>query len=94
MAIVQFNLRIPEELKKMVDEASSESGRSINAEAAYRLEQSFVESGSNADLASLHKQLSKLTQEVTRLSTESREMRKLYIEAVNSGIEGTKKPTD
>ena len=41
MATVQFNLRIPEELKNKVDEASKKSGRSINAEAAYRLEQSF-----------------------------------------------------
>lgn len=43
MAVVQFNLRVPEELKKQVDEAAQISGRSINAEAAYRLEQSFVE---------------------------------------------------
>lgn len=43
MAVVQFNLRVPEELKKKVDEASQISGRSINAEAAYRLEQSFIE---------------------------------------------------
>lgn len=41
MATVQFNLRIPEELKNKVDEASKQSGRSINAEATYRLEQSF-----------------------------------------------------
>jgi len=42
MAVVQFNLRVPEELKKQVDEASQISGRSINAEAIYRLEQSFA----------------------------------------------------
>lgn len=41
MATVQFNLRIPEELKQKIDEASKKSGRSINAEATYRLEQSF-----------------------------------------------------
>lgn len=41
MATVQFNLRVPEELKQKIDEASKKSGRSINAEAAYRLEQSF-----------------------------------------------------
>ncbi|MFZ2843358.1 Arc family DNA-binding protein [Psychrobacter sp.] len=42
MAVVQFNLRVPEELKKQVNEAAQISGRSINAEAAYRLEQSFA----------------------------------------------------
>lgn len=41
MADVQFNLRIPEELKDKVKDAAKESGRSINAEAQYRLEQSF-----------------------------------------------------
>lgn len=41
MAVVQFNLRVPEELKKQVDEASKNSGRSINAEAIFRLEESF-----------------------------------------------------
>lgn len=41
MADVQFNLRIPEELKDKVRDAAKESGRSINAEAQYRLEQSF-----------------------------------------------------
>lgn len=41
MATIQFNLRVPEELKSKIDEASAISGRSINAEATYRLEQSF-----------------------------------------------------
>jgi len=41
MADVQFNLRIPEELKDKVKGAAKESGRSINAEAQYRLEKSF-----------------------------------------------------
>ncbi len=41
MADVQFNLRIPEELKDRVKDAAKESGRSINAEAQYRLEQTF-----------------------------------------------------
>ena len=41
MADVQFNLRIPDELKERVKSAAKESGRSINAEAQYRLEQSF-----------------------------------------------------
>lgn len=49
MAVVQFNLRVPEELKKQVNEAAKTSGRSINAEAAYRLEQSFVETEHQKD---------------------------------------------
>lgn len=38
---VQFNLRIPSVLKEKVKDAAKESGRSINAEAQYRLEKSF-----------------------------------------------------
>lgn len=51
MAVVQFNLRVPEELKKQVDEAAQISGRSINAEAAYRLEQSFSREDSHPQAA-------------------------------------------
>lgn len=40
----QFNLRVPTELKQKVEGAAKESGRSINAEAVYRLEKSFDES--------------------------------------------------
>lgn len=43
MADVQFNLRVPAELKDKVRDAAEQSGRSINAEAQYRLEQSFSE---------------------------------------------------
>lgn len=38
MSNIQFNLRVPQELKDKIEEASKRSGRSINAEAAYRLE--------------------------------------------------------
>lgn len=43
MADIQFNLRITPELKEKIKDASSESGRSINAEAVKRLEDSFHE---------------------------------------------------
>lgn len=43
MADIQFNLRIPAELKEQIAEAAKENGRSINAEAQTRLEQSFHE---------------------------------------------------
>jgi len=38
----QFNLRVPQELKQQVEDAAKESGRSINAEAVHRLEESFL----------------------------------------------------
>ncbi|MDU4393281.1 Arc family DNA-binding protein [Acinetobacter ursingii] len=37
----QFPLRLPPELKEKLENACKESGRSKNAEAVYRLEQSF-----------------------------------------------------
>ena len=46
MPDIQFNLRIPEELKEKIKESAIENGRSINAEAQYRLEQSFTNSTS------------------------------------------------
>ena len=39
---IQFNLRIPEELKNKVDAAAKANQRSINAEATSRLYDSFV----------------------------------------------------
>ena len=41
---VHFNLRIPAELKQIVSDAARINGRSINAEAQHRLEESFVSS--------------------------------------------------
>lgn len=38
---VQFNLRIPAELKAKIEDAARTNNRSINAEAMNRLEQSF-----------------------------------------------------
>lgn len=49
----QFNLRVPQELKRQVEDAAKESGRSINAEAVHRLEESFLRatnSSSQADV--------------------------------------------
>ena len=45
----QFNLRVPAELKQQVEEAAKLSGRSINAEAVYRLEQSFKNINNSLD---------------------------------------------
>lgn len=41
MADIQFNLRIPAELKERIAESAKENNRSINAEAQSRLEKSF-----------------------------------------------------
>ncbi|MDV5262434.1 Arc family DNA-binding protein [Acinetobacter baumannii] len=38
---VQFNLRIPAELKQQIVEAAKKNSRSINAEAQLRLEKTF-----------------------------------------------------
>lgn len=69
MTDVQFNLRIPEELKDKVKDAAKESGRSINAEAQYRLEQSFDESYEKQINEMYHQmyddRLAKAIQEVT-----------------------------
>lgn len=47
---VQFNLRIPITLKDKVKNAAKESGRSINAEAQHRLEQSFISNNNLKEL--------------------------------------------
>lgn len=39
---VQFNLRIPAELKQQISDTAKVNGRSINAEAQLRLEESFT----------------------------------------------------
>ncbi|MEG9133696.1 Arc family DNA-binding protein, partial [Acinetobacter baumannii] len=38
---VQFNLRIPSELKQRIVDAAKKNSRSINAEAQLRLERTF-----------------------------------------------------
>jgi len=64
MADIQFNLRIPEELKEKIKQAATESGRSINAEAQYRLEESFSEEkGLSPELSEL---LNLTTQNINR----------------------------
>ena len=39
----QMNLRVPMELKEKIEKAALDNGRTITAEAVYRLEQSFLE---------------------------------------------------
>lgn len=39
----QMNLRVPMELKEKIEKAALDNGRTITAEAVYRLEQSFMQ---------------------------------------------------
>lgn len=49
----QFNLRVPQELKQLVEDAAKKSGRSINAEAVFRLEQSFTQDKKLLEISSV-----------------------------------------
>ena len=79
----QVNFRIPTKLKEQIEQSSLTNNRSITAELVSRLEKSFTEQEA-VSLADLQK-------EMRRLSTEAREMRMLYIEAItgkNKLLEG------
>ncbi|HRM51204.1 Arc family DNA-binding protein [Acinetobacter johnsonii] len=64
----QFPLRLPPELKEKLENACKESGRSKNAEAVYRLEQSF-EHQENSDIAQLKQQIERMDQTIKTLAT-------------------------
>ncbi|WP_017196888.1 Arc family DNA-binding protein, partial [Acinetobacter venetianus] len=51
--VPQFNLRVPQELKQIVEDAAKKSGRSINAEAVFRLEQSFTQDKKLLEISSV-----------------------------------------
>lgn len=79
----QVNFRIPTKLKEQIEESAIANERSITSELVVRLEKSFTEQEA-VSLADLQK-------EMRRLSTEAREMRMLYIEAItgkNKLLEG------
>ena len=64
----QFPLRLPPELKEKLENACKESGRSKNAEAVYRLEQSF-EHQENSDIAQLKQQIERMDQTIKTVAT-------------------------
>jgi len=65
----QFPLRLPPELKEKLENAAKESGRSKNAEAVYRLEESFNKSKSQDDeLAELRKEIRNLNMTIHTLA--------------------------
>lgn len=44
----QMNLRVPMELKEKIEKAALDNGRTITAEAVFRLEESFKKTDSNS----------------------------------------------
>lgn len=44
----QMNLRVPMELKEKIEKAALDNGRTITAEAVFRLEESFKNTDSNS----------------------------------------------
>lgn len=78
----QINVRVAAEFKKKLEHAAIENGRSLNAEVVHRLEQSFDQGQSSEETSLLYQKIDKLTERVLELSAESREMRMLYVEAM------------
>ena len=72
---VTVRLRVPPELRDKIAESASSYNRSMNADMVARLEKSFSEQQSI--------NLTRLEEEISRLSTEAREMRMLYIELLS-----------
>lgn len=89
MATIQFNLRVSEELKQKIEEASKLSGRSINAEAVNRLERSFDESTNVIGIFN-QDELKELAIEIAKLLSDNRELSQEFIQIINST---NKKPT-
>ena len=57
----QMNLRVPMELKENIEKAALENGRTITAEAVYRLEQSFSSKNQSTSYSEINNKISDLT---------------------------------
>ena len=57
----QMNLRVPMELKENIEKAALENGRTITAEAVYRLEQSFSSKNEPTSYSEINNNISDLT---------------------------------
>lgn len=79
----QLKVRLPQDLKDKITESASNLGRSINADVVARLEGSFEPQGNEQ----LLKKINEMSSELINLSREAREMRMLYIEAINNNYE-------
>lgn len=65
----QFPLRLPPELKEKLENACKESGRSKNAEAVYRLEQSFEKTQSQeSEIEELRKEIRNMNMTIHTLA--------------------------
>lgn len=57
----QMNLRVPMELKENIEKAALENGRTITAEAVYRLEQSFSSKNQSTSYSEINNKINDLT---------------------------------
>lgn len=57
----QMNLRVPMELKENIEKAALENGRTITAEAVYRLEQSFSSKNQPTSYSEINNKINDLT---------------------------------
>lgn len=63
----QMNLRVPMELKEKIEKAALDNGRTITAEAVYRLENSFASEKPPAQYVDVSKALSMIFEEIQDL---------------------------
>lgn len=82
--IVQVNFRMPKELKDKLEYSATVNGRSITSELTTRLEDSFAGVTNTNEFS---EKLQDMAGELVALSTENRELRRLYTEAVNSNFD-------
>ena len=80
----QYKLRLPERLRDKIKESASTHNRSMNADIVARLEDSFA---GVTNVNEFNEKLQEMAGELIALSTENREMRRLYIEALNSNFD-------
>jgi hypothetical protein len=81
---VQYQLRLSEELRDSIKRSAKSHNRSMNADIVARLEDSLSDAGGEV---AADEGLQNMAEELVALSTENRELRRLYIEAINSNFE-------
>lgn len=79
-----FRVRIPDDLKEKIRASAEEYNRSMGADIVARLEDSFADATNNNEFS---EKLQEVAGELVALSAENREMRRLYIEAINSNFD-------
>ncbi len=76
----QINFRLPQELKSRIELSAKENGRSVTQEVISRIESTY-----NPPLTDTET-ITRMANEITDLSTENREMRRLYIEFLHKNF--------